>query len=235
MRAFADYLETTAAAAATTAARNVTTQTAVKLACKITDTASDSLIDERIVKVSKMIADYCRLAKDGAGSPPTFSRETLRATWHPQSDCDGHSVRGVDLFLPWRLPVFSIDSVVEAGTSLTAGTHFLLMSSMPGRLRRMSADTPVDWSTGKIVVVFKAGFSATASLAANIDPVIEVAAIEQIKAMLFGANRDPNLKSEATTDVGSASYSVPGGDALADNMLLPNVGTMLAQWRKPTP
>ena len=107
------------------------------------------------------------------------------------------------------------------------------MSARPGRLRRVSSDTPVDWSPGKIVVVFKAGFDVTTSLATNIDPVIETAAIEQIKAMLYAANRDPALRSENVPDVAAVSWSVPGGDVMGTDVLLPTVRDMLSDWRKP--
>lgn len=228
MLAFADLLDTTAASAATTAARNLTTTAAVKVALRITNTASDALIDSLIPRVTRLIEDDCGLASDAAGSVPTFGRETLRATWNVET-CGS---RGVDLFLPWRLPVFSIDSVVENGTTLTVSTDYVLMAAKPGRLRRMSSDTPVEWNTGKIVVVFKAGFSTTTSLATNIDPGIEAAAIEQVKAMLYAANRDPTIRSENVPDVAALSYSVPGGDVMGANVLLPAVRSMLEEWRK---
>ena len=230
MRAFADLLDTTAAAASTTTVRSLTTTANVKTALKISVSTSDSLIDFLIPRVTKLIVDDCKLASDAAGSVPTFARETLRATWYV--DPDGYN-RGVDLFLPWRLPVYSIDSVVEDGNTRTVSTDYVLMSARPGRLRRVSSDTPVDWSPGKIVVVFKAGFDVTTSLATNIDPVIETAAIEQIKAMLYAANRDPALRSENVPDVAAVSWSVPGGDVMGTDVLLPTVRDMLSDWRKP--
>lgn len=231
MRSFADLLETTTAAAATTAARDLTTTTAVKLALKITVTDNDTLIAALITRASRLIADYCRLAKDAAASAPTFSRETLRATYY----ADTCATRGPELFLPWRLPVSSIDSVVEDGTTLTVSTDYVLLGSMPGRLRRVSSDVATPWSAAKIVVVFKAGFSATATLSANVDPSIEAAAIEQVKGMLFGASRDPSIRSENVPDLASVSYSVPGGDVMGASVLLPAVRDMLAPWRNPAP
>lgn len=237
MRAFADFLETTSAAASTTAARNLTTTANVKIALKLLVTTWDALFDFLIPRVSKMIVDDCNLASDAAGAVPTFARETLRATWQIDPAAyagNSQSVRGVDLFLPWRLPVFSIDSVVENGTTLTVNTDYVLMSARAGRLRRVSSDTPVEWSTGKIVIEFKAGFDTTTSLATTIDPVIETAAIEQIKAMFYAANRDPALRSESVPDVAAVSWSVPGGDVMGANSLLPTVRDMLLPWRKPT-
>ena len=237
MRAFADLLETTSPAGSTTEARNLTTQANVKTALRIADTNSDGLIDFLIPRVSKLIVDDCKLASDSTGSAPTFARETLTATWQIEpgytDPSSQYACRGVDLFLPWRLPVYSIDSVVEDGITLTVNTHYRLVAAKPGRLRRLSSDTPVDWSPGKIVVIFEAGFDVAASLAENIDPSIEMAAIEQIKAMLFAANRDPSVRSENVYDVAAVSYSVPGGDVMGANVLLPTVRDMLTQWRKP--
>lgn len=230
MRAIADLLETTAAAASTATARNLTTTANVKTALKITTTASDALIDFLIPRVTKLIVDDCRLASDATGSVPTFARETLRATWFIDPEA---LVRGYDIFLPWRLPLHTVDAVVEDGTALVAGTDYIVTGARPGRLQRVSDDTPVDWSPAKIVVTFKAGFDTATSLATNIDPAIEMAAIEQVKAMLHAAGRDPALRSENVPDVAAVSWSVPGGDTMGNGVLLPTVRDMLAPWRKP--
>jgi hypothetical protein len=234
MRAFADFLETTAAAASSTTARNLTTTANVKTALKIGVSTSDALIDFLIPRVTKLIVDDCKLASDATGSVPTFARETLRATWQVEaSSGDSLLGRGSDLFLPWRVPVFSIDAVVEDGVALVASTDYVMLGARPGRLQRVSDDTPVDWSTAKIVVTFKAGFDVATSLATNIDPVIETAAIDQIKAMLFAAGRDPALRSENVPDVAAVTWSVPGGDTMGASALLPTVRDMLTPWRKP--
>lgn len=233
MRAFADLMETVTAAAATADARSLTTVAKVKTAARITDSNSDALLADLIPRASKLIVDDCLLAIDGAGSVSTFGRETLKATWLV---IGGHrdplqNRRGSEIFLPWRLPVSSIDEVVENGTTLTVSTDYVLAGNKGGRLVRVSSDTPIHWSPGKIVVTFKAGFAAP--LANNVDAGLEAACIEQVKAMLFGSNRDPNLKSVSVPDVASESYSVPGGDAMGALALLPNVRTMLKPWRNP--
>ena len=231
MRAFADLLDTTTAATDDATNRNLTALATVKTALKIANTDSDTLISALVPRATALIVAGCRLARDAAGAKPTFARETLRATWHSEPIFN----RGSELYLPWRVPVFSIDSVVEADTTLTVSTDYLLMGSTPGRLRRVSSDAPIEWSTGKIVVTFKAGFSVATSLATNIDAAIEAAAIEQIKAMLFAADRDPTIRSENVPDIAAVSYSVPGGDVMGAHVLLPAVRDMLAPWRNPAP
>lgn len=231
MRAFADLLETTAAATDDATNRSLTTSTKVKEALRITDTNSDTIIAALIPRATALIVAWCRLARDAAASKPTFARETLRATWHAEAV----SRRGSELYLPWRVPVFSIDSVVEGDTTLTVSTDYLLLGSTPGVLRRLSTDTPIEWSTSKIVVTFKAGFAVTTSLATNIDAAIEAACIEQVKGMLYAANRDPMLRSESFDGLGNVAYNTAGGDMLGAEVLLPSVRDMLAPWRNPTP
>lgn len=229
MRAFADLLETVSAAGAGDSVRNLTTTTAVKTALKITDSNSDTLIDALVPRVSRMVETECRLARSAAGELPTFARETLRATWYITT-----KARGSDLYLPWRPPFSSLTSVVEDGDTLAVGTDHVVMGN--GRstfLRRMSDDSPIDWSMAKIVVTWVAGYASTMS--SNIEDDLEAAAIEQIRAMLFGASRDPALRSVSMPDVASESYSVPGGDTMGGRALLPNVRDMLAAWRNPTP
>lgn len=233
MRAFADLLETTAPVGDGTAPRNLTSVAAVKTALSIVDGDSDALIADLIPKVTQLIVDECRLARDVAGSIPTFGRETLRATWYP--DIGG---RGCELWLPWRPPVFSIDSVVEGGVLLTAGTDFVLLGGKSGPLRRLSSDNPVFWNANKIVVTWKAGFDTETDLASHIDAALKSAAIEQVKSMLFAADRDPSLRSETVYDIGAATYSQPGGDtlgALSAPFLLASVRAMIAPWRNPLP
>lgn len=229
MKSFSDLLETVSAASSSDAERNLTTSAAVKTALRITTTDTDSLIGDLIPRVSQLITDHCRLSRDGAGAAPTFARETLRATWYPMAA----TCRGPELFLPWRLPLFSVDSVVEDGASLTLGTDYVLTGARPGRLQRLSSDRPVDWSAAKIVVAFKAGFASTMS--ANIDKGLEAAAIEQLRGWVFGANRDPTIRSVNSPDIGAESYSVPGGDVIGNFVLYPQVRDMLAAWRNPAP
>lgn len=230
MRSFADLLETVTAATATAAERNLVTAASVKTALRIDNTAADTLIADLIPRVSQLVTDHCRLAKDAAGAVPTFARETLRATWYnqPPGLC-----RGPELYLPWRLPLHTIDSVVENGTTLTAGTDYVVTGARPAKLQRQSGDSATDWSPAKIVVTFKAGFAATMS--ANVDKAIEAAAIEQLRGWVFGASRDPTIRSVNSPDIGAESYSVPGGDVLGGFVLYPQVRDMLASWRNPVP
>ena len=47
--------------------------------------------------------------------------------------------------------------------------------------------------------------------------------IEQVSTMYLGRQRDPALRSETTESVGSATYSVAGGDSIGRSGLLLSV------------
>ncbi len=197
--------------AASAAARRLTTAAkvqAVALDGAGTDTA---LIEALIDRASAAAASYCNLKRDASDSPATFGRETCRATWRPVN-----AWRGCALILPWRVPITSISSVVEDGVTLDASAYALRNG---GLLDRLADDGAlIAWSSASIVVTFVAGWDLTSPDATP--PDIEAAVIEQVKAMYLGRQRDPALRSEATEGVGSASYTVAGGDSMGRNGLL---------------
>lgn len=208
----ADLLATTAAVASS-GARWLTTRTNVKAAMRITNTDYDTLIDLLIPQASALIVGGCGLAVDKAGSIPSFGLETLVATYRERG-----LDRGEALTLPWRVPVASITSIVEDGSTLVAGTDYELVSVRPGKIRRLTDGSPTWWSSAAIVVTFTAGWS----LPGSVPPDMEAAAIEQVRAMVHAADRDPAIRSENTPDVAAVSYALPGGDTFK-GVLLPQV------------
>lgn len=242
MHAFHDLLETTVPAAATPDARNLTSLANVKAAMLISNTDSDAVITASIPRVSQKIADYCRLAVDASRNQPTFARETLRATWfvdvEPRVQLQDPLLmgsRGSELYLPWRgLVPISITGaglgIVEDGITLVDGTDFAHLGG--GTVLRLSGAGAALWSSGKIVVTYTAGFLATPDLVTNIDKTIEAAAIEQVKYLVMSADRDPAIRLEYVHEVVRVDYSVPGGDILGADALLPAVRDMLAPHRR---
>jgi len=213
-------LEVTAAAA-NGAARMLTTSAKVQAVLGIaTDTA---LIEAMIERVSALAAARCGLARDVAGAMPTFGTETLRATWFVDS---GERPRSA-LILPWRVPVTTITSVVEAAVTLTAGTDYRLVGG--GLVERLVQDAPVAWSSGKIVVTYVAGWALATANA--VPPDLEAAVIEQVKGMYVARARDPAVRSVNVPEVYSASYSVAGGDSIGSSGLLAQVEAALAPYR----
>lgn len=206
--------------------RWLTTRVNVKAALLILDTSRDTLIDTLISRASALIADACGLAADAQGGVASFAREDLRATWFPS--CWN---RGPVLALPWRLPVSEIISVLVDGEARSPG-EYRLLAAKPGRLQFLSDGLPACWSWAKIVVTFKAGWD----LPANVPADLELAAIEQVRAMVHAASRDPAVRSASVADVGSASYALPGGDTFG-GVLLPQVVDILSigGYRNPMP
>jgi len=211
-------------AAANAAARRLTTAAkvqAVLVGGVATDTA---LIEAMIDRVSARAARHCNLAKDATGTPPTFGRETCRATWPVRGGaCDEL------LFLPWRVPITSISSVVEDGVTLSATDYRLRGGAI---LERLSDDVPVPWSRAKIVVTYVAGWQLAE--ADQVPPDLEAAVIDQVKAMYQSRTRDQTLLSEQVPDVYSVTYGVAGGHGISGDGLLSQVEAVLADYRAPT-
>jgi hypothetical protein len=219
------------AAAADVAARRLTTAAKVQ-AVALGGVATDTVLIETIIdRVSAMAVAYCGLARDTMGAIPTFGLETCRATWfsarHHYRHHHHHHGDPAALILPWRTPITEIVSVVENDVALTTGTDYRLFGA--GVLRRMCSDLPITWCPGKIVVVYKAGW--TVATVDAIPPDLEAAIIEQVKTMYLTRGRDPTLRSETVPDVHQATFSVAGGDSVGDSGLLVQVEGALATYK----
>jgi hypothetical protein len=208
--------------AANAAARRLTTAARVRAALRVTTTADDMLIESIIDRASATAAGFCRLARDQLGAVPTFGAETLRATWYAAT---GSAYRGSRLVLPWRVPVTAVSSVVEAGTTLAANTDYRLLGGF--LLQRLSDDTPCAWSTGKIVVVYAAGWALPDGVPAEIEGPL----IEQAKLAYLGTDRDPGVRSEMVPDVHQVQFNVAGGDAIGRSGLLVALEDALAPFK----
>lgn len=204
--------------AASAAARRLVT--AAYVGATMETPPADAVLESYIDEVSAKVALYCGLANDGV-NPPTFARETCRATWY--STCHD---RGQKLLLPWRTPVASITSVVEDGTTLDAAAYKLLPGAM---LLRLSSDVPSCWSTGKIVVVYVVGWADALSAHAPAD--LQAAVAEQVKYRSMQVGKDYSLRSETVPDVISQTFAVAGGDSISKNGLLVQVEAALAPYR----
>ena len=187
-------------------------------------TATDTtLIETFIDRVSDKAVEYCRLARDPTGTFPTFGRETCRATWSPLYS----GSRGHELFLPWRVPISSITSVVEDDETLVAADDYRLAGA--GILERLSEDNRTRWSNGSIVVVYVAGFDLTA--ANTVPPALEAAVIDQVKVMYQTRKRDLTLRNEQVPDVYTVAYNVAGGDSIGESGLMVQVESALGQYK----
>lgn len=208
--------------AAAGAARRLTTAARVRAALRVTATSDDALIESLIDRASGMAASYCRLARDQLGAGPTFGAETLQATWYAEA---GTVRRGSRLVLPWRVPVTAVDSVAEAGTTLSADADYRLMGG--GLLQRLGDDALRAWSNDKIVVVYSAGWALPDGVPAEVEGPL----IEQAKLAYLGTDRDPGVRSETVPDVHQVQFNVAGGDAIGESGLLKSLESALAPFR----
>lgn len=204
---------------ANAAARRLTTAEKVRLMIG-SPSGHDTLIESIIDRVSARAAQHCKLAQDATGALPTFGAETLRATYFKVSEA-----RRGKLLLPWRVPVTGFSSIVEDGVTLAEGTDFEQISKAV--LQRLSGDSHCDWSCGKIVVTFAAGWS----LPGNVPPDLEEQVIDQVSAMYQSRDRDKTLKSETITDVGAWNYSAPGGSEIGSSGLLISLESALSPYK----
>lgn len=207
------------------AARRLTTKENVKAALRITTATDDALVDQCIDQVSASVVTYCKMARPVGTTPPTFGAETLRATWFAE---DGCQYRDVDkLVLPWRAVFGAIISAVEDGVTLSEGDDYELMSG--GLLQRLDSVTSVPklWSSGKIVVVYTAGWS----LPTDVPPDLEGRVIEQVKLAYLGTDRDPGVRAQTIFNVEQTEFSVAGGTSIGRSGLLTALENALSPFK----
>lgn len=184
----------------------------------ITVSTYDTELDAIIDRVSAAIVSYCDLATDQLGRA-TFARESMVATFYAGACRDQH------LLLPWRIPVGTITSVVEAGLTLAATDYRVL--PMRAILERLDDDYPVAWSSEKIVVTYAAGWVMPATLPYD----IQQAALYEASARWYAKDRDPLLRSETIPDVFQQSWASSGGALDMSAGVLPETAGMLAKYR----
>lgn len=181
--------------AATTA---LTTRDRFKAAANITTTTDDDFIDTQIISISDQINTILGVAAATDGTR-TIGRETLVETIRSdQNDRYGSRCvihQGYVALIPSRFPVVSITSITEDGVAVDAADYEL--DGVSGLIRRLSSDDPVDWSAGKIVITYVAGWLLPNDTGRNLPYDLEDAAISMIRASRFSRDRDPALKSES--------------------------------------
>lgn len=207
---------------ATAAARRLTTAARVQAALRI-GAADTGLIESYIDSTSAECARFVGLARDAAGTPPTFGQEVVKATW-----LSAGRARGSILMLPWRVPVTAVGPVVEDGATLAVDVGFRLLSGC--MLERMDGDRPACWSAGKIVVPYTAGWELPAGVPAEVEGQV----VEQVKMKYLATDRDAAVRMEAVPNVYSVTYSATGGLAstsISERGLLFSLEAALAPFR----
>lgn len=169
---------------------------------------------------SDAIAAWCGIAPDQLGRR-TFAAETMTATW-----LSAACARGPRLRLPWRIPVTSIASIVEDGTTLDAGDYRVL--PMAAAIERVADDGEAVrcWSSGPIVVTYVAGWTRADDDASDMPADLQDACLQECVARWLARGRDPSLRSENVPEV--HSFTVGYGQDGARGQLLPETEGILA-------
>jgi hypothetical protein len=144
-------------------------------------------------RVSTAIARQCNIVDDGV-NPPTLLQETCTEIFR-WDGCGPLSLA--------RRPVTSITSVTIDGVVSDAADYEIV-----GRyLYALTDDEVTDWQSGKITVVYVAGY-------ATAPDDLKMAATKLVTATNAESTRDPSVKREEIPGVMEVEYWVaPSGDS----------------------
>lgn len=174
------------------------------------DSSAD--VTDLILRVSAALTRACNVRAAGV-TPPTLRSEAVRDTFRLKA-------RNETLILS-RRPAHTITSVVENGTTLTAGTDFENHAEA-GLLKRLSGDCETCWPACKIVVSYTAGWE-------TVPDDLKLAAMK-LTAVFYteGQRVDPSLKRENIPGVREVEYWVSPTD---DHALPQEVIDLIASYR----
>jgi hypothetical protein len=183
----------------------------VKAELGILDGSKDEPLTTFIHQASAIAARYCNRV---------FGQETVTETFRLVGCRPSLSLT--------RYPVASVSSVIEGptGSTTTLDTDEYEVDADSGLLYRLSDDCRIDWSATKYVVTYAGGYELLADLPQD----IERGVIEIVKLLYHAAARDPLVKSESVSDLGSQDFWVGG---FGNDALPPKVTALLDYYRRP--
>lgn len=195
----------------TVAATDVSLLTVAELraAVGVSDNSRDAELAVLGRRVSTAIARQCCIVGDGV-NPPTLLRETCTEVFR-WTDCG-----------PLRLsrrPVTSIVSATVDGSLIDAADYEI---SGGASLYRLSSDALSDWASGKITVIYVAGY-------ATAPDDLKLAASKLVTALNAETARDPSLKREDIPGVIEREYWVGPSD---DPLLSAEISELIAPYRE---
>lgn len=174
---------------------DLTVLATVKERLGITDASNDTLLGHLISAASDKASSYCNRVFAQEQVSQTFRLPRIRGA-------GGELPQSLELT---RFPIISIDAATDGTTVLTSADYEV--DDETGLLYRLDGnDCRWHWFGPKIVVLYTAGFA----LLDDLPYPIEEAVIELIKTAFAGRKRDPMIKSEMITDIGSTDFWVGG-------------------------
>lgn len=195
----------TVTVAATT--HDLTILDTVKEELGISDTTEDTLLQRWIKEESIRIATACNRV---------FGQETVSQTVRL------NAYEGIDAIPLRRFPVVSIASVTENDTALTTDEYEV--DAGAGVIYRLDgADGRICWASGKIVIVYVAGYILLDGLPRD----IEQACIKLVSHRRAARGRDPYLKAQDIPGVRSQQFWI----ATDGSGFPPDVEAVIANYR----
>lgn len=154
----------------------------MRAAVGIADDSRDTDLQRISGRVASAITEACKVATDGA-TPPTLRKETITDTFRlSRTMARLHYTDPAPLHLS-RRPIVSIASVVEAGTTLDPTSYEIRAAE--GAIYRLNVDSRCDWSVGKTVVVYDAGW-------VTVPERLKLANEKLLRQYWFENGRDPS-------------------------------------------
>lgn len=198
---------------------DLTTAAIVKSLLGITDTSADALLAVLIPQCSAAVANYCNRV---------FARETVKDIIRIDTDAFPWMLPGgVARLQLSRFPIVSVASVVvgvgSPASPLTVDVDYEVIGSAGQLLRLGQGGNVSQWSTGKITVLYDAGYTI-------IPADIQDATARLVVGRYYEKQRDPYLKVEDITDVSHREWWIPDRDV---GNFPPEVADLLDNYRVP--
>lgn len=150
----------------------------------------DAYLQTQIAAASAAIASWCGRV---------FARETVREVWRPE--------REIECLMLARVPVASITSIVEDGTTLDDADYE--MDATAGFLWRLSSDKRTPWDASKITITYAGGYLLPGQDSRDLPTDIQRACILLVSAQYIARGRDERLRSEGAQGIGQVSFFEP--------------------------
>lgn len=181
------------------------------------DAPTKTYLRRNITQCSAAAAQYCNRV---------FLAQTYSESLYPDRDPYPYQIQGgLDVLQLSRWPITSVTDVTENGTALVEDADFKTDKD-DGQLLRLDSNGLVrKWCTLPIVVVYAAGYAATA-----IPADLQDAVNRMVKSRYMARGRDPFVRQETVDGVGSNTYYV---SASAEGNLTPDIADILDNYRVP--
>ncbi len=175
--------------------RSLLSQAELRSAIGVTDNSQDTALATIGARVAALISGACRVARSGQHEPTLLS-ETITETFRLAKD--------KECLIPARRFAWQVDSLSIDGVAQTTDDYELEPNT--GLIYRLSGDARVCWSCGKIVAVYKAGFSV-------VPDDLKLAAAKLVSELYTVGTRDPNLRRVKIEGVSEREYFIFGAGA----------------------